>query len=210
MLLEVNGLCVNYGRIEAGEVVYDLSPLSLHEVGARVLAMVAPQADRKQLLLEQGGDVPVVSALADQLKTEQIVLNLVSNAVKFTPEGGRISVALAMDDEPAHVRVCIADTGVGIPPDKLDAVFEPFVQVRSDYTRQTEGTGLGLAISRDLARGMGGDLRVTSELGVGSTFEVVLRRVVTVGGAPVERRSRRDRRAEFDRRSGGDRRGKEQ
>ena len=80
------------------------------------------------------------------------------------------------------------------------------MQVRSEYTRQVEGTGLGLAISRDLARGMGGDLRVTSELGVGSTFEVILRRVVTVGGAPVERRSRRERRTETDRRSGIERR----
>jgi signal transduction histidine kinase len=102
--------------------------------------------------------------------------------------------------------VRIADTGVGIPRDKLDAVFEPFVQIRSDYTRQVEGTGLGLAISRDLARGMGGDLRASSELGVGSTFELVLRRVTTVGGAPVERRSRSDRRAKAERRSGEERR----
>ena len=85
-------------------------------------------------------------------------------------------------------------------------MFEPFVQVHSDFTRRVEGTGLGLAISRDLARGMGGDLRASSELGVGSTFELVLRRVSTVGGAPVERRSNRERRMEGERRSGEDRR----
>jgi signal transduction histidine kinase len=115
------------------------------------------------------------------------------------------TVAIA-DDGPNHATVRISDTGVGIPADKLDAVFEPFVQVHSDFTRRVEGTGLGLAISRDLARGMGGDLRVTSELGVGSTFEVVLRRVSTVGGEPAERRSRRERRQEAERRSGADRR----
>jgi signal transduction histidine kinase len=134
------------------------------------------------------------------------VLNLLSNAVKFTPEGGRIRIAIA-EDGPNHATVRISDTGVGIPADKLDAVFEPFVQVHSDFTRRVEGTGLGLAISRDLARGMGGDLRATSELGVGSTFELVLRRVSTVGGAPTERRSKRERRQEAERRSGEDRRG---
>jgi signal transduction histidine kinase len=103
------------------------------------------------------------------------------------------------------VTVRVNDTGVGIPADKLEAVFEPFVQVRSELTRTTEGTGLGLAISRDLARGMGGDLRVTSELGVGSTFELVLRRVSEVGGEPMERRSRAERRR-TDRRSGEERR----
>jgi signal transduction histidine kinase len=107
---------------------------------------------------------------------------------------------------PELVTVRTTDTGVGIPHDKLEAVFEPFVQVRSDYTRQVEGTGLGLAISRDLARGMGGDLRARSELGTGSTFELVLRRVVAVGGEPTERRTRNERRLEAERRTGGDRR----
>jgi len=175
-----------------------------------VLPMVESQVEAKSLTLErmlpEGPGTEPIHVWADRDKLGQILLNILSNAVKFTPEGGRITVALTNDDSPAQVSVRITDTGVGIPSDKLDAVFEPFVQVRSDYTRQVEGTGLGLAISRDLARGMGGDLRVTSELGVGSTFEVVLRRVVTVGGAPVERRSRRDRRAESDRRSGADRR----
>ena len=204
---------LNYARIEAGRVEYDLGPVLVKDVFTDVLPMVESQVGAKSLTLErmlpEDQDREPIHVWADRDKLGQILLNVLSNAVKFTPEGGRITVALGEDDGPAHVTLRVTDTGVGIPSDKLDAVFEPFVQVRSDYTRQVEGTGLGLAISRDLARGMGGDLRVTSELGVGSAFEIVLRRVVTVGGAPVERRSRRDRRTESDRRSGVDRRDRE-
>ena len=201
---------LNYARIEAGRVEYDLEPVLIRDVFTDVLPMVESQVGAKSQILESSlpeerGAEPI-HVWADRDKLGQIMLNLLSNAVKFTPEGGRIVVTLADDDGPNHATVRISDTGVGIPDDKLDAVFEPFVQVNSDFNRRAEGTGLGLAISRDLARGMGGDLRVTSELGVGSTFEVVLRRVVTVGGAPVERRSRRERRAEGERRSGADRR----
>jgi PAS domain S-box-containing protein len=204
---------LNYARIEAGRVEYDVAPVLVQDVFTDVLPMVESQVGAKSLTLERmPADDPgaePVHVWADRDKLGQILLNVLSNAVKFTPEGGRITVALAEDDGPSHVTLRITDTGVGIPADKLDAVFEPFVQVRSDYTRQVEGTGLGLAISRDLARGMGGDLRVTSRLGAGSTFEVVLRRVVSVGGAPVERRSPRERRAESDRRSGVERRDRE-
>jgi PAS domain S-box-containing protein len=204
---------LNYARIEAGRVEYDVAPVLVQDVFTDVLPMVESQVGAKSLTLERmPADDPgaePVHVWADRDKLGQILLNVLSNAVKFTPEGGRITVALAEDDGPSHVTLRISDTGVGIPADKLDAVFEPFVQVRSDYTRQVEGTGLGLAISRDLARGMGGDLRVTSRLGAGSTFEVVLRRVVSVGGAPVERRSPRERRAESDRRSGVERRDRE-
>ena len=115
------------------------------------------------------GDI-VVRADADKL--EQILLNLLSNAVKFTDAGGRIAV----DCEPCdgQVRLRVADTGIGIPPDRLETIFEPFVQLDQRLTRTTEGTGLGLAISRDLARGMGGDLTAVSEPGVGSAFTFTL------------------------------------
>jgi signal transduction histidine kinase len=170
--------------------------------------MVESQVAAKSLTLETTlpdvREAQPVYAWADRDKLAQVLLNVLSNAIKFTPEGGRITTSLSTDGS-AHVIVRISDTGVGIPADKLDAVFEPFVQVRSDLTRTTEGTGLGLAISRDLARGMGGDLRATSELGVGSTFELVLRRVSEVGGDAMERRSRPERR-KVDRRSGDERR----
>jgi len=167
----VNDL-LNYGRIEAGELTYDLTSVSLQEVGARVLAMVAPQADRKQLRLEQGPDAPVVSALADQLKTEQIVLNLLSNAVKFTPEGGVVTLACALRDGAATIEV--RDTGPGIPDEMQEMIFDPFVQLGRSLTNTQEGAGLGLAISRDLARAMKGDVTVQSTPGSGSTFTLRL------------------------------------
>ena len=113
-------------------------------------------------------------ALADPGKLRQVVLNLLSNAVKFTPAGG--SVALSCEAGADAVRVLVHDTGIGIPADKLEAIFEPFVQLDQGLTRAADGTGLGLAISRDLARGMGGALTVESAPGAGSTFTLTLRR----------------------------------
>ena len=167
----VNDL-LNYGRIDAGEIQYDLSPLSLRDVAARVLAMVTPQAQRKRLRLEQQPGELEVFALADQLKTEQIVLNLVSNAVKFTPEEGTVSVSSALRDGAATIDV--HDTGPGIPEDMHEAIFDPFVQLGRSLTSTQEGAGLGLAISRDLARAMNGDVTVVSTPGSGSTFTLRL------------------------------------
>ena len=108
------------------------------------------------------------------LRTD-ILLNLLSNAVKFTPEGGRVSVELSPEPNAGGMaELRVADTGVGIPADKLEAIFEPFVWVGRSLSSPSEGTGLGLAISRDLARGMGGDITVTSTLGAGSTFTLAL------------------------------------
>ena len=101
-----------------------------------------------------------------------MLLNLLSNAIKFTRAGGCVEISYEAHER--AVAIHVRDTGRGIPADKLEAIFEPFVQVRADLARTAEGTGLGLAISRDLARGMGGDLTVESEPGVGSTFILTL------------------------------------
>ncbi len=103
---------------------------------------------------------------------QQILVNLLSNAVEFTDAGGRISLGCEVQEE--HIRLFVRDTGIGIPADRLESIFEPFVQVRADLARTAEGTGLGLAISRDLARGMSGDLTVESTPGVGSAFALTL------------------------------------
>jgi signal transduction histidine kinase len=102
------------------------------------------------------------------------MLNLLSNAVKFTEPGGRIAVSCSTT--PEGVAISVTDSGPGIPPDKLERIFEPFVQLDVGRTRTHEGTGLGLAISRDLARWMRGDLTVESRLGEGSTFTLTLPR----------------------------------
>jgi PAS domain S-box-containing protein len=105
---------------------------------------------------------------------EQVLLNLLSNAVKFTPPGGQIELECGEVD--GRVALCVRDTGIGIAPEKLESVFEPFVQIGRTLNAPAEGTGLGLAISRDLARGMGGDLVAESEEGTGSVFTLTLPR----------------------------------
>jgi signal transduction histidine kinase len=139
---------------------------------ADVTPMVEPQMRAKELALEVGVS-PGAVARADREKVQQIVINLLSNALKFTPTGGRVRVE-ARRDGPSTVSLSVADTGIGIPADKQASVFDPFVQVDMSRTRGSEGSGLGLAISRDLARGMGGDLRVESIVGEGSTFTLTL------------------------------------
>jgi PAS domain S-box-containing protein len=165
---------LNYARIEAGSVRYAVTDVALRAALASAEALVSPQARAKGLTLTAHSCPESLTARADDEKLRQVLVNLLSNAVKFTDPGGRVE----LDAEAAGdvIRIHVRDTGLGIPADKLKAIFEPFVQVRADLTRTAEGTGLGLAISRDLARGMGGDLTVESTLGGGSTFTLTLPR----------------------------------
>jgi PAS domain S-box-containing protein len=167
----VNDL-LNYSRMEAGVIVYERELVFAHEVVEGVLAMVTPQIERKRLRLRRGLCAPDVAAIADRLKVEQVVLNLLSNAVKFTPEGGTISVRCGREAQ--SVMISVRDTGPGIPADKLEVIFDPFVQLGRTLTSRHEGAGLGLAISRDLARAMNGDVRVESVEGEGATFTLSL------------------------------------
>jgi PAS domain S-box-containing protein len=165
---------LNYSRIEAGQMNYELIALPMQSVLDTVMPLVTPQARAKDITLECDPCPAELLAHADRTKTEQIVLNLLSNAVKFTQSRGRVRVRCGGDGD--CVRIIVEDTGPGIPPDKLNAIFEPFVQLGRTRTSQHEGTGLGLAISRDLARAMHGDVRVESTVGEGSTFRLSLPR----------------------------------
>ena len=170
---------LNYARLETGSVRYDLRPVGVAGAVAAVESLVLPQAREKAIALDAEPCDPHLAVRADREKLQQVLVNLLSNAIKFTDRGGRVTVTCRPLDDPAHaprVAVAVHDTGIGIPADKLEAVFEPFVQVGRALNNPTEGTGLGLAISRDLARGMGGDLAAESEPGVGSTFTLVLPR----------------------------------
>jgi PAS domain S-box-containing protein len=163
---------LNYAKLETGMVDYDLTDVALREALAGAEALVAPQARAKGLALTVDACSPELLVRADAEKLRQVLVNLLSNAVKFTDGDGRIVMSCVADG--TTVRVLVRDSGIGIPADKLTAIFDPFVQVRVDFTRPHEGTGLGLAISRDLARGMGGDLTVESTPGEGSTFTLTL------------------------------------
>jgi signal transduction histidine kinase len=173
-LLRLINEVLNLARIEAGSVHYDLQRVAVNEIVEAVLPMVEPQMTERGLSIE----VDVSDSLAvraDKDKAEQVLLNLLANAVKFTPRGGRVRVVASVAGEkPQRIRLRVEDSGVGIPADRLEQIFEPFVQVSVDPARRAEGTGLGLAISRDLARGMGGDLTATSVVGEGSTFVLEL------------------------------------
>ena len=172
---------LNYARLEAGSVHFDLTTVGVLDALAVVETLVRPQVLAKGLALTVGPCDPQLSVRADAEKLRQVLLNLLSNATKFTDAGGRIAIACAAADAgaPAHdrepaVAITVTDTGLGIAPDQLERIFEPFVQVGRALHNPGEGTGLGLAISRDLARGMGGDLTVESTPGVGSTFTLTL------------------------------------
>ncbi|MDB4950185.1 MAG: ATP-binding region ATPase domain protein [Gemmatimonadetes bacterium] len=173
-LLELINDVLNFAKIEAGQVRYEIAEVPVDATLSAVEPLVEPQLRAKGLHYAYRRGDPSVAACADRERVEQIVLNLLTNAVKFTGPGGRVSLEWEADD--ARVAVQVRDTGRGIPRDRQHAVFEPFVQVDPALTRSSEGTGLGLSISRDLARAMGGDLTLCSEVGVGSTFTLTLPR----------------------------------
>lgn len=163
---------LNFTRLEATEVSFDIIDVPLRPLIADLDAVVSSLTRAKSLLYECEPPVTNLFTRTDPDKFRQILINLLSNAVKFTPEGGRIRVYCTADDQTVSIHV--QDSGPGIPLDKQDAIFEPFVQLDRGLTRTTEGTGLGLPISRGLARGMGADVTLESEVGVGSTFTLTL------------------------------------
>jgi signal transduction histidine kinase len=177
---------LDYSRVEAGAVTYRLADVPVGEAVAEAEVLVAPQLRARGLGYGWSGAPPGLAVRADREKLQQILLNLLGNAVKFTEarDGvpGRVEVACAAEPgdggaAPAGgggVRISVRDTGDGIAPEQLERIFEPFVQADQRLTRAHAGVGLGLAISRDLARGMGGDLTAESTPGVGSTFTLTL------------------------------------
>jgi signal transduction histidine kinase len=171
---------LTYARVETGQLKFDLTAVDTLELVTTTEALVAPQIQSRDLRLDMSGCAAGVLVEVDRDKTQQILVNLVTNAIKFTPAGGRIAIACVADG--SSVRLTVTDTGIGIPADQLPTIFEPFVQVDTRLTRTHEGVGLGLAISRDLARAMGGDLTVESRIGEGSCFTLTLRRAAN--GAP--------------------------
>ncbi|HEX5831869.1 MAG TPA: ATP-binding protein, partial [Gemmatimonadaceae bacterium] len=172
---------LDLSRIEAGRVSYDLAPMALSPFLAGLDALIEPQAAAKSLVLQHLPTPRGLGAMADREKLRQILLNLLSNAIRYTPAGGRVELAAASVSA-TMVAISVSDTGGGIDPEMRDRIFEPFVQLDRSLTRVREGVGLGLAISRDLARGMGGDLTVESEPGAGSRFTVTLPRVTVPEG----------------------------
>jgi signal transduction histidine kinase len=163
---------LNFAKLEAGEVRFNIQPVEISEALANASALMEPQAAAKKVKFSYVTSDSSIVALADRERVQQIVLNLLSNAVKYTNPGGEVQLLCDVDDR--YVRIRVVDTGRGIAPRDVQKIFDPFVQLLGGPHMPSEGVGLGLAISRDLARGMGGDIIVTSAVSKGSVFEVIL------------------------------------
>jgi PAS domain S-box-containing protein len=174
-LLSLINDVLNFAKLEAGRVRYEIAPTPVASVIRDVESLLAPLAASKQLRCECDPCGDDLVALADAEKVQQILLNLIGNAIKFTPAGGLVRVSAV--ESGGRVAIMVSDTGIGIAADKQEAVFEPFMQLGRRGTSGEEGTGLGLAISRDLARAMGGDVTLESALDRGSTFTLWLPKV---------------------------------
>ena len=175
-LLNLINDILDLSKVESGHLEAERTPFAPHAVAHEVIKTLAERAQHKALAL----DIEFSQALPAQIsgdaaRLRQILTNLVGNAIKFTERGG-VRVVLRMQPQAGAMRYCIdvCDSGIGIPTDKLESVFEPFVQAESSTTRRFGGTGLGLTISRGFARAMGGDIVASSVLGQGTTFSVWL------------------------------------
>ena len=165
---------LDLAKIESDSMTVADDAGDLAAVLERAIGMVEPQAAARGLRLRSICQEALLYR-GDEGRVAQILINLLSNAVKFTEAGGQITVECGPTGD-SELFVSVTDTGVGIPDEYIDSIFEPFVQVASGATHTTRGTGLGLAISRRFATLMGGDLNVRTEFGKGSTFTLVLRR----------------------------------
>jgi PAS domain S-box-containing protein len=174
LLLGLITAILDFARIESGQAIeVHLAPTALNEMLHNMEGLICSQLETKDLKYQYRCDDASIIARADAAKVQQIVLNLVANAIKFTPFAG--SISLECESEPEAVAIHVIDSGIGIPIDKLEAIFQPFVQIRARNSL-SNGTGLGLAISRRLADAMGGSLSATSDLGKGSTFTLRLQK----------------------------------
>jgi diguanylate cyclase (GGDEF)-like protein/PAS domain S-box-containing protein len=183
-LLELVNELLDFGKIEAGQLDVPLTELPIGPVLDQCLAEVRPLADAKGLQLSFASEQDLV-AISNRLRLRQVLLNLLSNAIKFTAAGGRI--AITSEAEERGVRISVADSGVGIPVEDQDRIFQEFAQVEDGSRR--DGAGLGLALSKRLVELMGGTLTVASQPGVGSRFSITLPRADT----RARRGARRDR-----------------
>jgi len=185
-LLTIINDILDFSKIEVGMLSFETQPFVLRDCAEAVLDLVAPLAAEKGLELAYLVDVTAPAVVSgDVTRLRQILLNLLSNAVKFTEEGEVVLTlgARALDDGRYELQFAVRDTGIGIPADRIAALFQPFTQLDASTTRRYGGTGLGLVISRRLAELMGGTIWLDSAVGTGTTFH--LRLVVEPGATLV-------------------------
>jgi signal transduction histidine kinase len=169
-LLSLINDVLDLAKIEAGHMELNLSEVALPEILRSAVSIHAERASRRGVELTLETEPDEITVTADERRVRQVVFNLVSNAVKFTPANGRIDISARIDD--GQVEIAVADTGPGIAAEDLETIFEEFEQTIDG--KQAEGTGLGLPLSRKLVELHGGRLWVESEIGHGSTFRFSL------------------------------------
>jgi signal transduction histidine kinase len=179
-LLRLINDVLDYARLGPGNESLTLRDVDLNAVLHEAEVMIVPQAQAKGIAYSFTPARQAVIVRADAHLLKQVVLNLLTNAIKFTDPGGMVSMSSAVErdsgrgDAALMARVDVRDTGRGIPAEQIEAIFQPFVQLGRTLNQPAEGVGLGLAISRDLARRLGGELSATSDIGRGSTFTLTV------------------------------------
>lgn len=173
-LLELINDILDLSKIEAGKFDYYPQVVELDALCRSSLSFVKNQAIRKSITITYDNETSIANIAADPRRLKQILVNLLTNAVKFTPEGGQVTLEVHVDERQDLVEFSVADNGIGIAPQDLKFLFQPFVQVDSKLNRQFEGTGLGLALVHKLTDLHGGSVNVESHIGAGSRFTVRL------------------------------------
>ena len=172
-LLElINGI-LDVSKIQAGKLAVEREPVQLGPILASCLLIVEAKAREKQISVEHTLDEDLPPLMADPLRLKQILINLLGNAVKFTPETGRLRIAATVASETTAL-VTVEDTGIGMSPQEIETALRPFGQIDSGFNKRHEGTGLGLPIAYALAKLHGGELRISSEKGAGTRISVTL------------------------------------
>lgn len=165
---------LDLSKIESDKIKLELRSVSLATVCASSLNFVKQQAHQKQIQLTCEIDPTIVEIEADERRLLQVLVNLLTNAVKFTPDGGQVKLDVRMNSLQQAIEFQVTDSGIGIAPENLSQIFQPFIQVDSSLSRRYPGTGLGLSIVQRIVDLHGGSIRVESELGQGSCFTVIL------------------------------------
>ena len=180
-LLGIVNDILTFAKTESGRIPVSLEPTSVASAIKAANFLVEPMFAANEIVLTVTEHPPELAVIADRERLQQILVNIMSNAAKFSPRGGQVTICAEARDH--LVAITVEDKGKGIDPDKLETIFEPFMQLSAGLTRTAEGSGLGLAISRELARLMGGDVTVESEPGEGSAFILTL--PLSPAGVPV-------------------------
>ncbi|HUN24071.1 MAG TPA: ATP-binding protein [Anaerolineales bacterium] len=169
-LLELINDILDISKIEAGQLTMEVQTCKLDEICNASLQLIRGMTEQKQIQLSYTSNLPEVEISADPRRLKQILVNLLGNAVKFTPPQGKIGLAVTADPQSQQVQIAVWDTGIGISAENIAKLFKPFTQIDSSLARQYSGTGLGLSLVKKMLEMQGGSIQVESQVGVGSQF----------------------------------------